>query len=136
MQPWVLRLAPGNDLVEALEDARKAQGWTAVFVTAGIGSLHGAQLRFAEQRDATAIAGPLELVSLSGTLSLDGPHLHATVADAQGRVYGGHLQAGGATVRTTAEILLTELTDVVFRRRPDARTGYKELVIEPRQAPR
>ncbi len=45
-------------------------------------------------------------------------------------------KAGGATVRTTAEILLTELTDVVFRRRPDVRTGYRELVIEPRQAPR
>ena len=136
MQPWVLRLAPGHDLVDALEDARKAQGWTAVFVTAGIGSLRGAQLRFADQREATAIAGPLELVSLSGTLSLDGPHLHASVADAQGRVHGGHLKAGGATVRTTAEILLTELTDVVFRRRPDVRTGYHELVIEPRQAPR
>ena len=49
MQPWVLRLAPGNDLLEALEDARKAQGWTAVFVTAGIGSLHAAPLRFAGQ---------------------------------------------------------------------------------------
>jgi predicted DNA-binding protein with PD1-like motif len=135
MQPWVLRLAPGNDLLEALDDARKAQGWTAVFVTAGIGSLHGASLRYADQREATAIAGPLELVSLSGTLSLDGPHLHASVSDAQGRVYGGHLKAG-ATVRTTAEILLTELTDVVFRRRPDARTGYNELVIEPRQVPK
>ena len=72
MQPWVLRLAPGSDLLEALEDARKAQGWTAVFVTAGIGSLHAAPLRFAGQREATTIAGPLELVSLSGTLSLDG----------------------------------------------------------------
>ena len=135
MQPWVLRLAPGNDLLEALEDARKAQGWTAVFVTAGIGSLDSAALRFADQREATTIAGPLELVSLSGTLSLDGPHLHATVADAQGRVHGGHLRPG-ATVRTTAELLLTELTDVVFRRKPDPRTGHKELVIEPRQAPR
>jgi predicted DNA-binding protein with PD1-like motif len=135
MQPWVLRLAPGADLLEALDDARKAQGWTAVFVTAGIGSLHGANLRYADQREATSIAGPLELVSLSGTLSLDGPHLHASVADAHGRVYGGHLKPG-AIVRTTAEILLTELTDVVFRRRPDATTGYDELVIEPRETPR
>ena len=135
MQPWVLRLAPGNDLIEALEDARKAQGWTAVFVTAGVGSLHDVQLRFADARGATTIAGPLELVSLAGTLSLDGPHLHASVADAQGRVYGGHLKRG-AKVRTTVELLLTELTDVVFRRRPDPRTGYNELVIDPRQAPR
>ena len=86
MQSWVLRLAPGNDLVEALEDARKAQGWTAVFVTAGIGSLDGAQLRFADQREPTVIAGPLELVSMSGTLSLDGPLVDAIFDDAQGLV--------------------------------------------------
>lgn len=133
MQPWVIRLAPGNDLVEALEDARKAQGWTAVFVTAGVGSLRHVELRYAAAQDVTRLEGPLELVSLSGTLSLDGPHLHASVADAQGRVSGGHLK-GSAVVRTTAEILLTELTDVVFRRRLDVKTGYRELVVEPRQA--
>jgi predicted DNA-binding protein with PD1-like motif len=134
MQTWVLRLSPGVDPVEALLDACKENGWTAAFVIAGIGSLAGAQLRFADQKEAAAIPGPLELVSLSGTLSLDGPHLHASVSDGEGNVFGGHLRPG-SKVRTTAEILVAVLPDVVFRRRPDPRTGYAELVIEARPAP-
>jgi hypothetical protein len=38
-------------------------------------------------------------------------------------------------VRTTAEILVAVLPDVVFRRRPDPRTGARELVIESRGTP-
>lgn len=132
MQTWVLRMSPGVDPLESLLDACKENGWTAAFVVAGVGSLAVVQLRFAAQADAAQIAGPLELLSLSGTLSLDGPHLHATVGDAQGNVFGGHLRPG-SRVRTTAEILVTVLPDVVFRRRPDPRTGARELVIEPRQ---
>lgn len=134
MQTWVLRLSPGVDPVESLLDACKENGWTAAFVVAGVGSLGHAQLRFAGQTEAAAVAGPLELVSLSGTLSLDGPHLHASVSDSEGNVFGGHLRPG-SRVRTTAEILVAVLPDVVFRRRPDPRTGQRELVIEPRNAP-
>jgi len=131
MQTWVLRLSPGVDPIESLLDACKENGWTAAFVLSGVGSLESARLRFAAQAEAADIAGPLELVSLSGTLSLDGPHLHAAVADAQGNVFGGHLRPG-SKVRTTAEILVAVLPDVVVRRRPDPRTGARELVVEPR----
>lgn len=134
MQTWVLRLSPGVDPLESLLDACKENGWTAAFVIAGVGSLASAQLRFAAQPEAAEIAGPLELVSLSGTLSLDGPHLHASVSDTQGNVFGGHLRPG-ARVRTTAEILVAVLPDVIFRRRPDPRTGARELVVEPRGTP-
>lgn len=133
MQTWVLRLSPGVDPIESLLDACKENGWTAAFVVSGVGSLASARLRFAAQPEPSDIAGPLELVSLSGTLSLDGPHLHAAVADAQGNVFGGHLRPG-SKVRTTAEILVTVLPDVVFRRRADPRTGYRELIVEPRGA--
>lgn len=133
MQTWVLRLSPGVDPIESLLDACKENGWTAAFVVSGVGSLASARLRFAAQPEPSDIAGPLELVSLSGTLSLDGPHLHAAVSDAQGNVFGGHLRPG-SKVRTTAEILVTVLPDVVFRRRADPRTGYRELIVEPRGA--
>jgi predicted DNA-binding protein with PD1-like motif len=134
MQTWVLRLSPGVDPVESLLDACKENGWTAAFVVSGVGSLAEAKLRFAAQAEPSTIAGPLELVSLSGTLSLDGPHLHAALADAEGQVFGGHLRPG-SKVRTTAEILVAVLPDVVFRRRPDPRTGERELVVEPRGTP-
>jgi predicted DNA-binding protein with PD1-like motif len=134
MQTWVLRLSPGVDPVEALLDACKENGWTAAFVLSAVGSLASAKLRFAAKPEAADIAGPLELLSLSGTLSLDGPHLHAAVADAEGNVFGGHLRPG-SKVRTTAEVLVAVLPDVIFRRRPDPRTGWRELVVEPRQPP-
>ncbi len=72
------------------------------------------------------LAGPLEIVALSGTLSPDGVHLHLAVADAEGRMTGGHLLAG-CIVRTTAELVLGLAAGVAFARRPDPRTGYAEL---------
>jgi hypothetical protein len=44
---------------------------------------------------------------------------------------GGHVQDGNV-VRTTAEIVLGELTDVAFRRPVDPETGWDELEIRPR----
>lgn len=122
-----LRLAPGDDLRAAL--ARHAGA--AAFVLSGIGSLREARLRFAGRDAPWHRVGDLEILTLSGTLGAGGPHLHASVADAEGRVFGGHV-APGCIVRTTAEILLAVLDDVRFTREPDAATGYAELVIRPR----
>jgi len=43
---------------------------------------------------------------------------------------GGHLQDGNI-VRTTAELVIGELTDVSFSRLLDPETGYDELVVTP-----
>ena len=80
----------------------------AGFVLAGIGSLQDARLRLAAAVDDTLLPGPSELLTLAGSLSADGAHLHATLALADGRVVGGHLPYGN-TVRTTAELLLAPL---------------------------
>lgn len=103
----------------------------AGFVLQGIGSLSVAQLRFAGNAAATRLQGDLEILTLAGTVGPDGAHLHMSVADAQGRVTGGHV-APGCIVRTTAELLLAVLPDHVFRRVRDAATGYPELVISVR----
>jgi uncharacterized protein len=129
---WLpLRLQPGDDLRRALEAAVAAEGLTAAFVVAGIGSLRPAQLRLAGAETLLAIDGDVELLSLSGSVAAGGSHLHLSVADAQGRVLGGH--AGyGCTVRTTAEVLLALLPAWQFTREADAATGYAELVVRPR----
>ncbi|HEX7637549.1 MAG TPA: DUF296 domain-containing protein, partial [Burkholderiaceae bacterium] len=77
----------------------------------------------------------LELLTLSGSVGGGGSHLHLSVADAQGRVRGGH--AGhGCIVRTTAEVLLALVPGWTFTREPDTCTGYDELVVRPlRPAP-
>ncbi|MFL6699536.1 MAG: PPC domain-containing DNA-binding protein [Vitreoscilla sp.] len=131
MKTLPLRLDPGADLRAALSAALSASGAEAAFVLGGIGSLREARLRFAGRDEPHRLVGDLEILTLSGTLGAGGPHLHASLADADGRVFGGHV-APGCIVRTTAEILLAVLEDARFTREHDAATGYAELVIRPR----
>ncbi|MEO1069472.1 MAG: PPC domain-containing DNA-binding protein [Cyanobacteria bacterium J06638_6] len=129
MQTHCLRLIPGQDLKQSLYSFAQAQTLEAGVILTALGSLTQASLRFAAANEATAIAGPLELLSLTGTLSRHGMHLHAAVADAQGQVYGGHLMPG-CLIRTTAEIAIAELPHLRLHRQSDPQTGYRELVIE------
>jgi predicted DNA-binding protein with PD1-like motif len=133
-QTHVLRLSPGQDLRAALNTAfvqlRAEQNTTAACIISAVGSLSRAVLRYAAEPDGTLLAEPLELITLSGTLSPDGPHLHASVATARGEMRGGHVMAG-CIVRTTAEIVLAPLPGWVFTREHDAQTGFMELVARP-----
>ena len=132
MQAHPLRLHPGQDLRDALEHSVRQLGATAAFVVQGIGSLSVAQLRFAGIEQPTELRADLEILTLAGSVAPDGAHLHMSVSDAQGRVFGGHV-ARGCIVRTTVEILLALLPDHVFSRAPDPQTGFMELFI--RNAP-
>lgn len=131
MKPLALRLVPGDDLRLALERTTAERGWRAACVLACVGSLARARLRLAGGEEVLEREGPFELVSLSGTLSPDGPHLHASLADARGQLIGGHVLPG-CVVLTTAEILLGELADAVFARELDPVTGWRELRVRPR----
>ena len=133
MKTLPLRLMPGDDLRRSLEQAALAQGWDAAFVIAGIGSLRPAAIRYAGAQEPTVSDADLEMLTLSGSLSREGAHLHMTVSDAKGQVLGGHV-AYGCIVRTTAEVLLAALPDWDFSRAPDARTGFAELRVRPRDA--
>ena len=126
-----LRLQPGDDLRLALEAWMGAQQEQAGCVLSAVGSLSLTQLRLAGAAEATAIHGDLEILSLSGTLSPDGAHLHITIADSTGSVIGGHL-CHGSLVRTTAELVLGLLPQWRFRRGLDPATGCAELRISPR----
>ncbi|MEO7885287.1 MAG: PPC domain-containing DNA-binding protein, partial [Polaromonas sp.] len=108
-QTLVLRLNPGDDLRTALDAAfarlQAEQNTAAACVVSAVGSLSRAVLRYAAEPQGTVLQEPLELITLSGTLSPDGAHLHASVAMATGEMRGGHVMPG-CVVRTTAEIVL------------------------------
>lgn len=133
METLPLRLSPGVDLRGAFEEVLRDRGKAAGFVVAGIGSLSGARIRLAGARHPIELHGDLEMLTLSGTVATNGTHLHMSVADAEGRVTGGHV-ASGCIVRTTAELLLLLLSEWSFDRRPDAATGFEELVVSRRKA--
>ena len=126
-----LRLRPGDDLLLALEAVLHDMRLEAAFVVSGIGSLDRAALRHAGEHDVTVTEARYEILSLQGTLSVDGAHLHMAVADRAGQVRGGHVKPG-CRIATTAEILLAVLPAARFVRTPDAATGYAELAIEAR----
>ncbi|MFM0033238.1 DNA-binding protein [Paraburkholderia strydomiana] len=128
MQTHPVRLLPGDDLRAALENVLRQVNMSAAFVIQGIGSLSVAQLRFAGNEGPTELRDDLEILTLAGSLSSDGAHLHMSVADPRGRVFGGHV-ARGCAVRTTAEILIALLPEHRFSREPDASSGFMELVI-------
>ena len=124
-----LRLQPGADLRRDLEAWMGEQQEQAGCLISAVGSLSVAQLRLAGAKEATVIRGDLEIVSLSGTLSPDGAHLHIAVANSSGSVIGGHL-CSGSLVRTTAELVIGLLPEWRFRRELDPATGYAELEIK------
>jgi predicted DNA-binding protein with PD1-like motif len=71
----------------------------------------------------------LEIVSLVGTFSSDGgKHLHMSVSNAKGDVFGGHLIEG--TIFTTLELVLGTVDKLSFTREMDEATGYKELSVQ------
>ncbi|MEE4298689.1 MAG: PPC domain-containing DNA-binding protein [Pseudomonadales bacterium] len=127
----ILRLHPGADLRRALEQAARRPAAAPAFLLSGIGSLDGARLRPAGAEGTLEVRGDLEILTLAGSLSRQGVHLHASVSDADGRVFGGHVLPG-CRVRTTAELVLADLHGQQLARRIDTRTGYRELAIRRR----
>ena len=121
-----LRLSPGDDLRRTLEGV--VGDGPGSFVVCGIGSLDQARLRLAGNDIETSVDVPVEILSLTGSLSKDGAHLHVAVAVSTGRTHAGHLSYGNV-VRTTAEILIADLRDWEITREIDERTGYRELAI-------
>jgi uncharacterized protein len=128
MQALPVRLHPGDDLRAALEAVLRQAKVQAAFVIQGIGSLSVAQLRFAGDDDLTELRDDLEILTLAGSLSFDGAHLHMSVSDPRGRLFGGHV-GHGCSVRTTAEVLLALLPEHRFSRERDSGSGFMELVI-------
>lgn len=129
-----LRVPPGTDLRAFLDSYSSHEGQGSGFVVAGLGSLQDARLRFAAQEQESTVAGPSELLAISGSLSPSGCHVHVAVATATGHVLGGHL-CYGSTVRTTVELLVALTEGYVLSRARDPGTGYQELVVTPLSPP-
>ncbi len=129
MNVIAIRLKPGDDLKQSLLRYCRKQQIEAAFILSGIGSLSKASIRFANQEKATVIESKLEIITLDGTLSQYGAHLHISVSNSEGAVIGGHLMEG-TQIFTTGEILLGLVPNIRFMRQLDLETGYHELQVE------
>lgn len=128
---YCFRLNPDQDLKQELLNFAQKHHLKAAVVLSAVGSLKKAHIRLASGKDTVEYDGPFEIVSMTGTLSAEGIHLHISFSDFEGRVRGGHLM-DRCPIFTTAEIILQENLDLAFIRKDDPKTGYKELSIERR----
>ena len=123
------RLTPGQDLRQGIEAYVHAHGIRAGWMVTCVGSLTQVVLRLANQTEGTTYTGHFEIVSLVGTLSTAGCHLHLSFSNSTGTTLGGHLLPG-SLVYTTAEIVIGESTTMEFTRAVDGTTPWQELQIK------
>ena len=128
MKEHAFRLQRGEDLKVSIEKYVKENNIKAGVIISCVGCLYKSVIRNAGGKESIVIDKNVEIVSVTGTLSLDGCHIHIAVSDEELKTYGGHLK-DGCLVNTTAEIVLLELGNYTFKREIDNKTEYKELVI-------
>jgi uncharacterized protein len=128
METFALRLNPGEDLKTSLVEFTRQHQIQAGFVVTTVGSLQQAAIRFAAQPNSQILQGRFEIVSVVGTLSPDGAHLHIALSDEQGATIGGRVDRG-CIIYTTAEIVIGQSRVYQFSRSLDEQTGYQELQI-------
>jgi uncharacterized protein len=123
------RLKPGQDLRKEIEAYVKENKITAGWITTCVGSLTHYNIRFANQQNGNTDSGHFEIVSLTGTVSTNGSHIHISLSDSTGRTIGGHLLQD-CIIYTTAEIVLQSSPNLIFKREKDGSTPWEELQVE------
>jgi uncharacterized protein len=125
------RLRPGKDLKKEIESYIKSNNIKAGWISCVVGSLTGYHIRFANQPEGSRGSGHFEIVSLIGTVSVNGSHIHISISDETGKAIGGHLLDDNL-IHTTAEIVLQESDELIFMREKDGSTPWEELQIKKR----
>ena len=131
MQAFTFRLKPGQDLFNEIEAVVAEKNIEAGCVLSAVGSLTHATLRLANRDYYSEYDGHFEIVSMNGTVSIHGSHLHISISDGDGKTIGGHL-VPGCKICTTAEMVLIIFDDVVYMREYSEDSGYEELVVSQR----
>jgi predicted DNA-binding protein with PD1-like motif len=129
MKTHAIRFLPGSDLKLEIAEFLKRETISAGAILSCVGSLKNVRLRMAGAKTLLEKTGPHEIISLSGTLSIHGSHLHLSVSDQQGQCFGGHLTEG-CVINTTFELIIAELPNFTFKRAFDPATGFDELLVE------
>ena len=127
-QTFIGKLNYDSDLLEELTAVCKEKG-VSLGVVEAIGAVKKARLGYYDQGRREyqffEIDKGLEITSLLGNISLrDGEpmvHAHVTLADSDGRCYGGHLASG--TVVFAGEFLIRACEGPTYSRGHDEKTG-------------
>jgi predicted DNA-binding protein with PD1-like motif len=132
MKTYTFRLKPNQDLLDSIETFVADKKIEAGCVLSAVGSLTRATLRLANREYYNEYEGHFEIVSITGTVSTNGSHIHVSISDGDGVTIGGHL-VSGCKIYTTAEIILAVFEDVTYQRELlENDSGYEELMVHPK----
>ena len=131
MQPLPLKVAPGSDLRLSLEALAQRDGISG-FVLGVVGNLTRASFQCPGQAEPTVLEGDLEVITLNGTFSPEGVHLHLSLSDGACQVWGGHLEPG-TIVQKGVDLLIGVLEQREGRpaRQTAAATPRIEIAVLP-----
>jgi len=130
MKTIAARLVDGQDLMVEIKNLAKEHNIQAGVILSAVGSLRESNIRVPVIDCEVKMIRPkiLEIDSLQGTVSASGCHIHISVSDVDGKVWGGHVKEG-CIIRTTCELVIGIIDDQRFSRETDETTGFDELVI-------
>jgi predicted DNA-binding protein with PD1-like motif len=128
----VKRLQYGNDLKREIENLCYENNITSAVVISSVGCVYKATIRLADGKTIREYNDNYEILSVNGTISKDGSHLHISFSDINGDTFGGHL-CYNTLVNTTCELVLAGIDEYSFKREFDEKTGYDELVINKKE---
>ncbi len=123
------RLKPGEDLKAGIQKLVAEKQIKAGWISTCVGSLTDYTIRFANQPNGSTDSGHFEIVSLTGTVAVNGSHIHISISDTKGKTIGGHLM-DGCKVYTTAEIVILSSDQFEFKREKDGTTPWEELQVK------
>ncbi len=104
MRSLSLRLPPDSDVRSTIEQLGREQNEEG-FILGVVGNLSRAAFQCPGRREPTVLQGNLEIITLNGTFSPSGVHLHLSLSDGDCQVWGGHLEPGTKVLKG-ADILV------------------------------
>lgn len=117
-------LMRGDDLLQGLAQRVRAAEISSGYVWA-VGTLDSCAFRSAGGEPRAMLDGPLEIITCSGNISQKNAepvlHLHMSVGDRKGRVYGGHVLPGNGVV--VLEFCIAEFSGSPLVRERDEKLG-------------
>ncbi|MCI4358546.1 MAG: DUF296 domain-containing protein [Thermoplasmata archaeon] len=132
---WMLRLEPGEEILDALGRFAQDHRLRAAAIGMGIGQFRSATLGYwnGQEYETHEVAEPTELISLAGSIAeADGRpsvHLHASVGLRTHATVSGHVLR--AIVGLLAEVRVDAFPTRVFSRPMDESLGLRTLRLEP-----
>lgn len=136
-----VRLLPGTDLIEGIEEACKKNNIKYAYATC-FGSFASVGYKYlvpqpeakvgAGYGDVIKADGPIEFLNGTGVVCQnDGKydtHFHATMCNKDGVVFGGHMVKGYNPTLTTVDLILIETAGIQMLRVADEETALTQFL--------